>query len=436
MSPAVQDILLRPPFNPLRLPGLAAAYDARTGVTADSTNRVSAWADLSGKGRPLVQGTGANQPLWLPYSGNNYLHLPGVVGNYASTPDSPAASVTADIDLRIRCTILNASTFPMVFAKDPNNGTQCSYRVRSLNGPFRFSFSLDGTTYQNVDSTAGAALGAPTWLRVTRDSTTGEVIFYTSQNGTNWTQLGNAIIAAAGAINDSTAGIELGSAQLGAAIPMEGAIYGFEIRNGIDGPIVAKFDAQQAANNATSFVSSTGETWTINKSGARPAQIVGSARMLFDGTNYFQKSAAFTLGQPVTIYLLGQPITYTSGDYLCDGDGKDTLVIEQLGTTPTIDLYAGNAGPSSSAATLATWHVIAAVFNGASSLLQVNNGTPATGDAGTATAGGFTLMAAADGSGRANYLVERVLIYNTAHDARTRARIYDYLRRNSNLSLP
>jgi hypothetical protein len=43
---------------------LVARYRADQGVTKDGANAVSAWADISGNGRTLSQGTGANQPTW------------------------------------------------------------------------------------------------------------------------------------------------------------------------------------------------------------------------------------------------------------------------------------------------------------------------------------------------------------------------------------
>lgn len=45
--------------------GLAAAFDANLGITS-SGGFASAWADLSGNGRSLLQATGANQPIHLP----------------------------------------------------------------------------------------------------------------------------------------------------------------------------------------------------------------------------------------------------------------------------------------------------------------------------------------------------------------------------------
>lgn len=58
------------PANP-SMTGLLGWYDADSEfVTKDGSNYVSAWADKSGQGNHLSQGTGANQPLWVA-SGQN-----------------------------------------------------------------------------------------------------------------------------------------------------------------------------------------------------------------------------------------------------------------------------------------------------------------------------------------------------------------------------
>lgn len=53
---------------PTQLPNLHVWYHAGAGITKDSSDRVSAWADQSGagdSGRNAAQGTASRQPLWL-----------------------------------------------------------------------------------------------------------------------------------------------------------------------------------------------------------------------------------------------------------------------------------------------------------------------------------------------------------------------------------
>jgi hypothetical protein len=52
-----------PPFTPASLPGLVAWYRSDLGITLNGST-VSAWADQSGNGHHLTQGTGAQQPTY------------------------------------------------------------------------------------------------------------------------------------------------------------------------------------------------------------------------------------------------------------------------------------------------------------------------------------------------------------------------------------
>ena len=51
-------------WYPTNLPGCVLWLDAGQGITKDSGDYVSVWADQSGKGNNAAQPTGANQPLW------------------------------------------------------------------------------------------------------------------------------------------------------------------------------------------------------------------------------------------------------------------------------------------------------------------------------------------------------------------------------------
>lgn len=226
--------------------------------------------------RALRRGSIAASRVTAP-STTNVLTLPGTSGNYASTPDSAAASVTSDIDIRakVSLTAWNSAQEQTFVGKYGASG-QRSYIFRKVAGTtgLEFLFSNNGTTVINPVSTAvtGFANGSVNWVRVTWNNTTDQAIFYTSADGSSWTQLGAAVAAAATGIFDSTAVLEIGSAISGTSNPMAGNMYYAEVRSGIGGTVVASFDATAVTklgtrNPTTVPVGGTaGGNWTVNGS--------------------------------------------------------------------------------------------------------------------------------------------------------------------------
>lgn len=221
-------------------------------------------------------------PLARAHSPGAYIALPGTSDNYAITPDSAANSITGDIDIRARIGPVDwtpAAVDSVVSKHD--SATERSYRMMlNTTGLLQMRWSADGTTEITKSSTANlsALLSLEVkWVRATLDVDNGaagnDVNFYTSDNGVDWTQLG-ATVTTAGvtSIFNSTSSIEIGTTGVGGS-PFTGNIFYAEIRNGINGSVVVRFDPSEASEGATSFVSSTGETWTINQSGADVAQL-------------------------------------------------------------------------------------------------------------------------------------------------------------------
>lgn len=144
-----------------------------------------------------------------------------------------------------------------------------------------------------------------------------------------------------------------------------------------------------------------------------PLQSDGS--ILFDGVDNFLKCGTFTLNQPNTVIILCKQITWTSVDYIIDGHTDNTLGLFQQTATPRLTMNAGATAPTTLALALDTYGAIGCVFNGASSLLQVNAGAAATGDAGAGNAAGLTLGAHGGGAdGYANIQVKELFGYSVA----------------------
>jgi hypothetical protein len=172
--------------------------------------------------------------------------------------------------------------------------------------------------------------------------------------------------------------------------------------------------------------SGNGRHYTQASGGAQPALQAGGT-ILFDGTSDFMATAGFTLVQPFTRYFRIKQVTWTSGDYFCDGGALNTGVVFQTGVSPSLSLFAGGPAAANAALAVGAWGSAAAVFNGASSVLQID-ATTATGNPSTGNPGGLTLGASFGGLGQwSNIEVAEEIVYSVAHDATQRAAVIAYL---------
>ena len=416
----------------------AAWYKPGVGVTGTLT--ASNWADQSGNGRDLAQGTAGNQPIYLPYTGTAYAYLPGVSGNYFSTPDSVANSITGDIDIRVYCAMddWTPSAINSLFGKWDTTSDNRGYIVSIRTGG---QIALDGSITGGAGagasftaiSTAAVSFtnGSAGWIRVTRASASGNCNFYTSDDGSTWTLLGSANVTSdAGGLFNNTAVLQISDFNAGGGSqPAKGKVYRAQIYNGIGGTLAVDFNAadfaETSTNGATAVSSGTGETWTLNSTGAKPATVVKSPQLLFDGT-----ASYMTANVPLaasTVYIVGKQVSWTVNDTMFAGN-VNGINIYQVTSSPTIGLFAGSAACANSDLAVGSFGILSAVFNGAGSSLTVNNGTPSTGNAGTPNETTVTLGAAGGGgSNWANIIVKEIIAFPAAHDAATRAQIQSYL---------
>lgn len=430
--------------NPI--PALQPAAWYRPGYGVTGTLTASNWADQSGNGRDLAQGTAGNQPIYLPYSGTPYAYLPGVVGNNFSTPDSAAASVTGDIDIRVKAAADDwtpAAGGGMMTKSNTAGVREWEFFLLST-GVLRFNGN--GTDYDSTVAT-GLTDAATSWLRATRVAASGATKFYLgveTDGVVAWTQLGTTVTAGAGALTDSTNAVTVGQLN-GLNLVFAGKIYRAQMFKTIgsatstsvnDATASLDFNpadfAETSTNGATAVSSTTGETWTLNSTGAKPAQIVKSASLLFDGVDDYMKTAAFTLNQPTTIYIVFKEITYAIANFVLDGNGLISGSLRQYNGSPQLSIQAdsGVGSPVATNANLAigTKGIATAIFNGASSSLQINNTTATTGNAGAVNMGGITLGTIGDASSQwSNIQAYELTAFSAAHTAAQRTLVRNWL---------
>lgn len=269
---------------------VVASFDARSVQTPWTVNGAAwNWEGSSFTGKPGIA-----------------LSLPGTSGNYASTPDTAGNSVTGDIDLRWKGSLDNwttpATSFTLV-GKRTATGNQRSYRLEiNVSGRPILVLSQDGTTETTATASVatGIANGATKWVRATWRASNGRVQFFLSDDGTTWTQLGADQTIGLASIFDSTALVEVGSTNTGANNIWSGKVYYAEVRNGIDGPIVAMFDPARMAKTGTRTPAST-----VQPGGTPNLLTPNQASIETDATGWASATNAPTLAQNATQFLDG-----------------------------------------------------------------------------------------------------------------------------------
>lgn len=236
-------------------------------------------------------------------SSENYLYLPGTTGNNASSPSSSALNITGDLDLiaRVKPTTWLTSSAQFIIGKWNTTGNQRAYSlyINATNGRLILATSANGAGAIFSTSTASPSFAAKQagWVRATIDVDNGasgyDVKFYTSTNGTTWTQLGTTVTGAGTtSIYSSTASLEIGSQTDGASSNFDGYIYRAIVKNGIDGTTV--FDADFTNKSGNSFTESSSNAATVTVSRGTTgyfAQIVDRTTLMTDGTDDFVDAA-------------------------------------------------------------------------------------------------------------------------------------------------
>jgi hypothetical protein len=203
----------------------------------------------------------------------SYLELDGNAANNASTPDTAALDITGDLDLRWEGEPNWYGPGTHVLIGKWGDAGQRSYHLRLDNGTLVMHLGRDGIVGP-----------APFWtlpvlprraaVRATLQG--GEFVrFYWAQSLAGpWTQFGDVVTITSpltGGIFVSTAPLTIAPSQTDSTPPriaMAGRVDKAEVRNGIDGVVVASPDFSAQTAGTTSFVDGAGLTWTLSGTAA------------------------------------------------------------------------------------------------------------------------------------------------------------------------
>lgn len=156
----------------------------------------------------------------------------------------------------------------------------------------------------------------------------------------------------------------------------------------------------------------------------------------FDGIDNLMKSAPFVWEQPVIIYAVINQVTWSYVDRIWTGDVISNTnafyANTQFNVPNKMNFYSG-ASILTSGLTENTWGIIRVLYNGASSKVIINNGTPTTGNIGASNGNGFTLAAQGGGGAPANIIVKEIILRNIADSTDFETSLYNVIKRRAGL---
>ena len=289
-----------------------------TGATAGG-RATSVLYDICGVNGDFIQTTASAQPLALVHSGVNYAYNPVSQASYFSTPNSVANQITGDIDIKVNFDLPTFSN--STFITKLSGGTNLQYLLRTGLGAsanLNFRFSINGSSWVNVNSTANIT-NTVKWVRVTRESSNGNVTFFTSTDGVTWVQLGLIVTSTTGSLFNGVAPLTIANNNISGTDGFGGDIYRLTISNSIGGSPVVDFNpsSYNRATSQTSWVSATGETWTLNTpntNNALKAAIVDQTMIMGNGTSYGMRAPSLNINDTaITSYTVFRKFVNTSG---------------------------------------------------------------------------------------------------------------------------
>jgi hypothetical protein len=417
----------------------------KMGAGAGSTlgQAVQKLYSCAGSSGDVVQTTAASQPLLLAHNGassGNYWYSPRVTGNYISSPYNSAISLRSNFDIKAEIKTSTDSLQQDIFGNANTSVQKLILRLNSANG-LRLLLSLDGVTFLIYDSTASISnISDRQWVRVTRDSGTGIMKFFTSSDNVSYTQLGADVSGATGNLFNGTSVYEIGSSLVGStANSFQGNIYRVLISQTIGGSAVLDFNpaTYNASTSQTQWTSTTGEVWTINTGTAATGYkgvLVDRTIVQSDGVDDTMVQSTANRGDICTQYAaVKYAAVTTSGASFIDSQSHASYnAISWLNST-TIRTYFENATVIDRTIVAQTLNLITITNTNAAQTGSINNGTNGTNTQNPSTSKtGVTLFGNGAAGAKQQGFLNTYLCSNSINNSTVRTAIYNYIRSLNN----
>lgn len=211
--------------------------------------------------------TGSLYPYAPIENDSCYGFVPGISGNFFSTPDNINNRLTDDFSIEAYIEPYALSLSGIV--SKSGTFTASTGFIFRINSDRRLDLVIrKGSTTYVYASTDPANYN---YVRVSRRSIDGVIKFFSSPDGNNWIQLGSDISGESGSINNPLINMVVGKSYVTAdSLEMFGLIkYVRLYKDDMFQTVTQAFDPRDydSAFSTSTWRSSTGETWTINGSG-------------------------------------------------------------------------------------------------------------------------------------------------------------------------
>ena len=243
-----------------------------TGATGPAGT--TTWAGITDK--PAVIGAGADAAAAraaIGAGGGTCVYMQSVWNTGIACPNSAALGITGDLDVRVKLSMStwNQDATIALVSKWQTAGQKSWFFSYGWQGEVRVGTSVDGTaTTKNIATTTlfvpswlntANAVG---WLRVALDVDNGAggttASFYESTNGTTWTLIRAVTSAGATSLFTGTDPLIIGADGNNGTGGLGAKIYAAEVRNGIDGPVVASW---KSLGSLDKYRDPQGNIWTV-----------------------------------------------------------------------------------------------------------------------------------------------------------------------------
>jgi hypothetical protein len=373
----------------------------------------------------VVQTTAASQPLLLVHSGENYWFGSGVSGNFVSTPNAAANQITGNIELTAyNINLRNINGLRYLISK-----TDVYSLSINASGILFLEYRVGVTTFV-ASSTASISLSFAGSVKVFRDSTSGQITFYTSIDNINFTQLGAIVSGTIGLINNIANNVFIGQYN-NLTNTWFDRIGRATIATSLGGAPVVDFNPNQynAATSQTQWTSSTGEVWSIQTGTATTGYkgvLVDRSIVQSDGMGDRLTSGTLPSRTTYTRYLAITPLN-TASQYVFSGSGTTNhLSYKQI--TNTFRLFNSATEVINTGIQPFLSQLFTADLSSPIAFMRVNNGADASNLFTTSASTSVNFGTDGSGGNPANAILQTAIETNSVDTNPRKTSMYNYIR--------